>query len=228
MKTLFIITARGGSKGIPKKNIRYLCGKPLIGYSIDIAKQFAANDSICVSTDSEEIKKVVEEYGLKVPFLRPTELAQDGSGSFEVLQHAISYYEGKGMHYDAVVLLQPTSPLRETHHIQEAVDVFVKSGGDGVCSVKIAEATPSYKLYYEVNDRLVKCENVDVIQRQMASLVYQVNGSVYVFNPRIFKQYKSFGEVSMTKYLMTKEYSFDIDDEIDWKICELLLNDKNK
>ena len=112
MKSLFLITARGGSKGIPHKNIKPLNGKPLIYYAIDVARQFVEDEDICVSTDGDDIIKTVEDYNLKVLFKRPAELASDTAGSDEVILHAVQYYEALGRLYDNIVLLQPTSPFR--------------------------------------------------------------------------------------------------------------------
>ena len=121
MKTLVVIPARGGSKGIPHKNIKPLNGKPLICYSIDVARKFTTDEHICVTTDDDEIIKVVEDYGLKVPFKRPEELATDHCGSNEVIQHAYQFYTKQGVQYDAIMLLQPTSPFRKVEFLNEAV-----------------------------------------------------------------------------------------------------------
>ena len=118
MKPLIVIPARGGSKGVPRKNIKVLGDKPLIQYTIDAAKGVFDDEFICVSTDDFEIKSVVEQLGLKVPFLRPNELASDTAGTYEVLLHAISYYESKGYFPDTLILLQPTSPFRTSAHIK--------------------------------------------------------------------------------------------------------------
>jgi len=225
MNELFLITARGGSKGIPNKNIKKLCGKPLLYYSIDSARQFADDTSICVSTDSVVIKSVVESYGLKVPFIRPKALSGDDSGSFEVIKHALQHYKKLGRRFDKVVLLQPTSPIRKKRHIQEAIFEYENSNIEALYSVKIAEATPSYLLYEEVNELLKKCQNSNQYQRQNESNIYQVNGSIYIFKTLVFKKYESFNEIKrIAKYLMSKEYSVDIDDAMDWNICEMLLN----
>ena len=111
--TLFIITARGGSKGIPGKNIKPLNGKPLLYYSIDIARHFVKDNLICLSTDSDEIIKSANAYGLNVPFVRPNELSGDEAGTYEVLLHAIGHCESNGIKFSKVVLLQPTSPFRK-------------------------------------------------------------------------------------------------------------------
>jgi N-acylneuraminate cytidylyltransferase len=225
MNELFLITARGGSKGIPNKNIKQLCGKPLLCYSIDSAREFVDDNFICVSTDSAMIKSVVESYGLKVPFIRPKILSEDASGSFDVIKHALQYYEKNGRNFGKVVLLQPTSPIRERSHIQEAMLEFENNNLEALYSVKYAEATPSYLLYEEVEGLLKKCQNSHQYQRKVEPTVYQVNGSIYIFNTEIFEKYKSFNEIKrIGKYVMPKEYSVDIDDTMDWNISEMLLN----
>ena len=137
MNILVIIPARGGSKGIPHKNVKELNGKPLICYSIDAARQLTTDENICVSTDDDVIIKVVEDYGLKVHFKRPAELATDCAGTNGVLLHALEFYEKQGRKYDVVVLLQPTSPFRETKSLKEAVALYT-SDIDMVVSVKEA------------------------------------------------------------------------------------------
>ena len=116
-RVLVVIPARGGSKGIQHKNIKELGGKPLICYTIDVARQFITDDNICVTTDDDAIIKVVEDYGLKVPFKRPDYLATDTCGSNEVIQHAYKFYVEQGRNYDAILLLQPTSPFRRIEDV---------------------------------------------------------------------------------------------------------------
>src|SRR5690554_4054145 len=120
MKVLYIIPARGGSKGVPGKNIKLLGGKPLIYYSIEVARALAKDEDICVSTDDERIKEVVEKTGLKIPFIRPAELGTDSASTYDVLLHAINFYSAQGKEYDLIILLQPTSPLRKVEHVQKA------------------------------------------------------------------------------------------------------------
>ena len=124
MNSLVIIPARGGSKGIPHKNIKLLAGKPLIEYTIDVARAIVPDENICVSTDDQKIIKVVENYGLKVPFVRPEELATDKAGTYEVLLHALKFYEDQGKHFDNVILLQNTSPFRNAEHVREALKLY--------------------------------------------------------------------------------------------------------
>ena len=124
MNPLIIIPARGGSKGIPYKNIKPLNGRPLICYSIDIARQYTTDDNICVTTDDDKIISVVEQYGLKVPFKRPAKLSTDTATSNDVLVHALKYYEEQGRAIDPVILLQPTSPFRKVEFLKEAVNLY--------------------------------------------------------------------------------------------------------
>jgi N-acylneuraminate cytidylyltransferase len=149
VKTLFLITARGGSKGILRKNIKQLGGKPLIAYSIDIARKFVSDEFICVSTDSDEIINVVENYGLKVPFKRPDELAKDVSGSYEVILHAFNWYKNNGITFKSIVLLQPTSPFRTKKNVEDALDLFSSNDLDMVVSVLKSKANPYYNLFEE-------------------------------------------------------------------------------
>lgn len=124
MNPLYIIPARGGSKGIPHKNIKELNGKPLICYSIDVARELTTDENICVTTDDDNIIKVVENYGLKVPFKRPEELASDQAGTYEVIMHAINHYAAKGIYYDTIILLQPTSPFRKADDVKKCIEAY--------------------------------------------------------------------------------------------------------
>ena len=124
MKTLYLIPARGGSKGIPHKNIRPLCGLPLIGYSINVAREFADDCDICLSTDDPEIAETARKMGLDVPFMRPDSLATDKSGSYEVMLHALDFYHNRGVDYDRLVLLQPTSPMRTADDVRRALELY--------------------------------------------------------------------------------------------------------
>src|ERR1043166_2977471 len=132
-KTLFVIPARGGSKRLPGKNIRPLAGKPLILYSVDTARQFVEDSDICITTDDVGIKGVVEEYGLKVPFIRPDYLATDTATSHDPLVHAVKFYQSQGIYYDG--LLQPTSPLRRKEDLASMLDIYDSGDWQMVVSV---------------------------------------------------------------------------------------------
>ena len=222
-----IIPARGGSKGIPYKNIKPLNGKPLICYSIDVAQQFTSNENICVTTDDDKIIEVAENYGLKVPFKRPDYLATDTSGSNEVIQHAWQFYADKGKHYDAILLLQPTSPFRKVEFLKEAVELYDDSI-DMVTSVKCSSSNPYYDVYEENDNGILVLSKGDgsYVRRQDAPKVWQLNGSIYVINPKSLLKKGMLGFTKIKKYEMPELYSVDIDNLFDWKIAELIISEK--
>lgn len=226
MKVLIVIPARGGSKGIPHKNIKSLNGKPLICYSIDVARQFTSDENICVTTDDDEIIKVVEDYGLKVPFKRPDYLATDTCGSNEVIQHAFQFYEQKGIHYDAILLLQPTSPFRKVEFLKEAVSLFDESI-DMVTSVKLSSCNPYYDGFEENEEGLLDISKGDgtIERRQDAPSVWQQNGSIYVINPKSLIEKGMAHFTRIRKYAMAELFSVDIDTPFDWKVAELVIKE---
>ena len=226
MRVLYVIPARGGSKGIPKKNIKLLNGKPLIYYSIDVARNLTTDDNICVSTDDDEIIKIVENYRLKVPFKRPCNLATDIASTNDVLLHALIYYETKGIHYDVLVLLQPTSPLRKVSQVKEALDLY-DDNLDMVVSVK--ESHAAYVICTEnQNGFLEFCLNENFSRRQEMSSYYEYNGAIYIINKKKIKE-KGLSNFTITKkYIMDDISSIDIDNEFDWMIAECILSKNNK
>lgn len=222
-KVLVVIPARKGSKGIPKKNIKLLSGKPLIGYSIELAKQIVPLADICVSTDGEEIKDTAEQFGVSVPFLRPDHLASDTAGTYEVLLHALDHYESQGKHYDVLLLLQPTSPFRKEIHVKEALEQYSHEI-EMVVSVKEAKSNPYYNLFEEKSGYLVKSKAGDYARRQDVPKVYEYNGAIYVINVKALKEKKITSFEKIRKYVMDEVSSMDLDEELDWKISELLIN----
>ena len=224
MKPLVIIPARGGSKGIPHKNIKLLGGKPLICRAIDNARAVAPDSDICGSTDDSEIIQVVEDYGLKVPFIRPTELAADNSGTYEVLLHALSFYEQQGRTYDTIILLQPTSPFRRDEDISEALKLY-SPDVDMVVSVTEARANPYYNCFETDSDGFLHVSKGDgkYIRRQDAPKAWEYNGAIYIINPQSLKR-KSLGEFKRRRmYEMDELHSLDLDTPLDWRIAELLI-----
>ncbi len=222
-KTLFIIPARGGSKGIPGKNIKLLNGKPLIRYSIDYARSFTSDENICVTTDDYLIINSVEEYGLKIPFIRPSYLATDTAGTYEVLIHALNYYKDAGITYEKIVLLQPTSPFRNPEHFIAANSLF-STEVDMVVSVSETKANPYYNLFEEnAQGFLCKSKPSNFIRRQDCPPVYEYNGSIYIINAKSLRLKKINQFETVIKYVMPLEYSIDLDTPFDWKIAELLL-----
>jgi len=224
MRALYLIPARGGSKGIPHKNIKLLCGKPLIHYAIDVARKLVSDNDICVSTDDEEIIKVAEYIGLKVPFIRPDYLASDTATSSDVIVHAINFYKEKGIDYDVVVLLQPTSPFRRVEDVKGCLDLYSDSL-DMVTSVK--ESYVSAVLCNEdKNGYLVDTLSNGATRRQDADKYYEYNGAVYVINVKSVLEKGLSGLTRIKKYVMPEINSLDIDVMTDWYIAESLLEKK--
>jgi N-acylneuraminate cytidylyltransferase len=225
MNFLVIIPARSGSKGVPRKNIKKLGDKPLILYTVEETRKVFKDSQILVSTDSPEIKVVVENSGLKVPYLRPHALATDKAGTYEVLLHALDFVEKNGENPEILVLLQPTSPFRKSHHILEAVNLFNEEL-DMVVSVKETKANPYYTLREENEEGyLVKSKKANFSRRQDCPKVYELNGAIYVINVNSLKK-SSLAEFSkVRKYVMDETSSHDIDTMMDWKIAQCLLNE---
>lgn len=221
-KDLYLIPARGGSKGIPGKNIKPFCGKPLIFHSIDHARAAGAADAdICVSTDSPEIRRVAEEYGLPVPFLRPDELATDGSGTYEVILHALDFYAAQGRKYERVILLQPTSPLRTAEDIKGAAALFTPDT-DMVVSVTEARTNPYYNAFETDADGFLKISKGDghYTRRQDAPKVYEYNGAVYVMSVEALRRSPLSRFSRRIPYPMPADRSVDLDTPLDWQIAE--------
>lgn len=226
MRILTVIPARGGSKGVPGKNIKMLNGKPLIQYTIDAAKDIFLSEHICVSTDDVKIKEVVESLGTHVPFLRPDELARDTSGTYEVLLHAIDHYESNGYSPEVLVLLQATSPFRTSVHIKEALELYDDSC-EMVVSVKDTKANPYYVLREEdENGYLVPSKKGNFTRRQDCPKVYEVNGAIYIINVSVLKEKPLSEFKKVKKYIMSEVESHDIDTMIDWEFSEFLINKK--
>ena len=219
--TLFVITARGGSKGLPGKNIRNLCGKPLIAYSIDVARAFVSDEDICVSTDSQEIIEIVERYGLKVPFVRPTELATDSATSNDVLVHAVKFFANQGKKFKRLVLLQPTSPLRSIEDVQGAIDLY-RSDIDMVVSVTKSHA-PAVLCSDNSEGFVQLFFNKNAVGRQAVPEMYEYNGAVYVVNVASLMEKGLGGFTKSVKFVMNKQNSIDIDDIYDFTLVESIM-----
>lgn len=223
-KILVVIPARGGSKGLPGKNIKPLCGKPLIEYSIDVARAITSDDNICVSTDDQKIINIVENYGLSVPFVRPSELASDTASTNDVLLHAINFYASRGKKYDVILLLQPTSPLRTIEQVKEAIRMY-RTDIDMVVSVTKSHA-PAVLCNDNSEGYVDLVYNKYAGGRQSLPTFYEFNGAIYVVNVNSLKNKGLGGFDKRIKYIMSKETSIDIDDIYDFMLIESILKNK--
>lgn len=227
MKPLVIIPARGGSKGLPDKNIKILGGKPLIHWTINEARKIFNDDVICVSTDSLKIKEIAEQTGLKVPFIRPKSIAKDTSTTREVILHAMKYYEDNGYQPDTIILLQPTSPFRTEIHIREALKIY-DNNLDMVVSVKETKSNPYFVLKEEdENQFLVPSKVSSITRRQDAPKVWELNGAIYIINVSRLKKNQVSHFKRVKKYVMNEADSLDIDTNFDWLFVEFVLKHKS-
>ena len=214
-KILGVIPARGGSKGIPNKNIIELGGKPLIKYTIEAALSSKYLTHCMVSTDSEEIAVVAKNSGAKVPFIRPAKLATDTAQSLPVILHALEYMEkDSGFIYDAVVMLQPTTPLRSSKDIDNALELLITSQADSVISVVDVGAHHPLRMKRVIDGRLINYVDQgheDMRPRQDLPPVYIRNGAIYAVSRQVLMDQKSFSGVDSMAYIMPHARSVNID-----------------
>lgn len=230
-KILAIIPARGGSKGLPGKNIKPLCGKPLIGWTIEQAQSSKYIDEIFVSTDSNEIAAVAEDFGIKVPFLRPIELATDTSPSSAFVLHTIDYYRNKGQEFDYILLLEPTSPLRDITDINMAIEQLLNHDtAKSIVGVSKVEATHPAFLVDISKEGLLKpyLEEIKTLRRQELSDLYFFEGSLYLSDIEFYIKEQTFYHDLTLPYVVPKYKAYEIDDIVDFYIVEKILELKLK
>ena len=227
IKILGIIPARGGSKGVPKKNIKLLKNKPLITYTIEAAKSSKYIDHLILSTDSEEIADIAKGEAVDVPFIRPAELASDTAKAIDVLQHAVQYMEHlDATIYPVIAYLEPPAPLRITKDIDNAIELFIQENPDSVVSVHEANQFHPILMKKIVNNRLRpiwKNEPEGVPRQLYDPVAYMRNGAVYVFKRDNILKGKLYG-ADIVPYIMPIERSVCIDDQMDWYVAEAWTN----
>lgn len=224
-KIIAIIPARGGSKGLPGKNIRELNGKPLIAYSIEAALNSGVFDKVIVSTDSEEIAEVSKKFGAEIPFLRPLELATDKADSMDTLIHALKFYSDIGENFDYIIKLQPTSPLRTAEDIKEAVDLIIEKNGDAVISVSECKHHPLWTNTLNIDMKMNKFlkDEVKGKNRQELDKYYELNGMIFLSKAeKLIETRDWYGENSYAQ-IIDGSRAIDIDNIIDFKLAEIIL-----
>ena len=229
MSILAVIPARGGSKGIPRKNIRELAGRPLLAYTAEAARNSRLLSRVILSTEDPEIREIGLQLGLEVPFVRPTKLARDDTPGLHVIQHAVETLKAVGDYRpDVIIVLQPTSPLRTSKHIDEALDFFLEGDADSLVSVtEVPHNMNPYSLMELQQDGTIapflsydESKNL----RQLKPKFYARNGpAISICTCECLIQKNSqYGDRTLP-YFMKKEDSFDLDDMVDWDILEHLL-----
>lgn len=226
---LAIIPARGGSKGLPRKNIRELCGKPLIAWTIEQALNAKCLDKIIVSTDDPDIADISKKYGAEIPFLRPKELARDDSPTIDVITHALEFFKTQGNNFDVVILLEPTSPLRKKDDIDKAVAKFIENYDIadslvGVCKIE-SDIHHPYGVKKIENNYLKPFlqDSPTFYQRQQLPDAYGIYGGIYISKVDTLMQYKSFYQTRTIPYFLERWQSYEIDDIYDFLCVETIL-----
>jgi len=219
---LAIIPARGGSKRLPRKNILNLCGKPLISYSIEAGLKSKYIDKVVVSSDDDEILEIAQKFGAKT-IKRPLDLANDTSTTFDAIKHTIDNLEK----YDYIVLLQATSPLRTAKHINEAIELLEEKNANAVISVCQMEHSPLWGNVLPKDGNMKDFLKDEVLNKIAQDLekYYRLNGAIYICKTKKFLENKGFFlKDNIFAYIMDRKNSVDIDEEIDFKLAEVLLN----
>lgn len=229
-KTLWLIAARSGSKGIKNKNIKLLAGTPLLAYRINAALKLSNPEDVWVSTDSNEYAKIAERYGASVPFLRPPFLATDTAKSEGVVLHAIEWAESAGKKYDAVGLLEPTSPFIRSSSLAAAADrLFMEEDAENIVAVRTVRPSTFY-VQEEAKYLVVIAKNIaakGVLRRQDEKIEITPSGGFYISKWDAFKRNNTFYTSKTLSYRVSAFEGLEIDEPIDWDFAEFLM-EKNK
>jgi len=229
MRVVGLICARGGSKGVPGKNIRRLAGRPLIVWAIDQSRAVKRIGRVIVSTDSEEIAKVAREAGVEVPFLRPAELAQDNSPEWLVWRHALNFLkESDGAYPDALIVIPATAPLRAAADLERCLDEYEKGGADMVITVTDAHRSPYFNMVRAHADGTVGLvippPEGSITRRQNAPAVYDMTTVAYVARPEFVMTKNGIFEGKVRQVHVPAERALDIDTLLDFRIAECLMS----
>jgi len=227
---LGLIPARGGSKGLPGKNIKSLLGKPLIAWTIKQALASKYLDRLVVSTDNKEIAEISRKYGADVPYMRPKELAEDNAKGIDVILHAIDWLKENDnrKQYELIMLLQPTSPLRRFEDIDKAIELLFLKEAKAIVSVCEVDHHPLWANTLPEDGCMKDFIRKEIMNknRQELPVFYRLNGAIYLAYCNYIKQCKSFLGKETFAYVMPRERSIDIDNEMDLKLAEILMNSK--
>lgn len=225
-RILAIIPARSGSKGVKNKNIRLICGKPLMAYTISAANESGVFQDVMVSTDSDLYAETARKWGASVPFLRSAETSSDTASSWDMVREVLSNYEKSGQIFDAFCLLQPTSPLRTADDIRNAYNVF-RNAPVAVVSVCETDHSPLTCNTLPENHSLAQfVQKENDARRQMFEPYYRVNGAIYYVRIPAFLENDFIYREGSFAYIMSRERSVDIDSELDFKLAEILLKEQ--
>jgi CMP-N-acetylneuraminic acid synthetase len=229
MRIVGLICARGGSKGVPGKNIRRLAGRPLIAWSIEQSRAVPRIARVIVSTDSEEIARAAREAGAEVPFMRPAELARDDSSEWLVWRHALNFLKQSGGAYpDALIVVPATAPLRAASDLERCLDEYARGGADMIITVTDARRSPYFNMvraYPDGSVGLVNPPDASITRRQDAPTVYDMTTVAYVARPEFVMTRNGIFEGKVRPVHVPAERALDIDTLLDFRIAECLMSD---
>ncbi len=229
-RILGLINARGGSKGVPGKNIKLMNGKPLIGYSIECARQSRFIDKVLVSTDDPEIAEVAKSFGADVPFLRPQELASDTAKQIDAMIHAVNFLEDNGENYDIICVLQPTCPMRIAEDIDATLELLISSNADSAITVTDVGGRHPRTLYNKDQSGRVfpylESDGAGVLRQNFEELYWRT-GAVYAMKRDVLMMHKSLYGEDIRGHVMPEERCFNIDGPFDWDVCEAYMKFKS-
>lgn len=226
LKILALIPARGGSKRLPGKNIKDLCGKPLIAWTIEAALKSKYLDSVVVSTDCSEIADISKKYGAEVPFIRPETIALDTSSTLDVVKHCIDFCKSKNNEFTHILLLQPTSPLRMTEDIDCSIDLLLKKKAKAIYSVCETEHSPLWSNTLPEDNSFDDFLRPEVNGKRSQDLpkYFRLNGSIYLVDITELLKVDSLNTVTPSyAYIMDRKASIDIDEDLDFKVAEAIM-----
>jgi len=228
-RILAIIPARAGSKRLPGKNSKLLCGKPLVQWTIEAAMQSEDITDVVVSTDSDIIAEIAKQCGAPVPFMRPDDISGDTATAIDVVKHTVNYFVEKGIHYDYIIWLQPTSPLRSVSNINQAIATLKAKSADAVISVCECDHSPMWSNTLEEDGNMQNFLSNFVKKNprsQALPTYYRLNGAIYISKVApLLDQGTFFLSDNVYSYIMDRESSVDIDHHLDFKLAEYLLSE---
>lgn len=225
MKNIAVIPARCGSKGLKDKNIKALCGKPLLAYSVEAARQSGIFDKVHVSTDSEAYQRIALEYGADVPFLRSKQMATDTASTWDAMRFVLEEYKKRGEEFDTITVLQPTSPLRTGADIAGAYAFFIEKAANMISSVCEMDHSPLWSnvLPDDLSMENFEDEQLAFLPRQELPIYYRENGAIYILRTAHLFSGKNIYKDKCYAYIMDRSHSVDIDTSMDFLIAETIM-----
>lgn len=220
-RVLAIVTARSGSKRLPGKNTQLLCGKPLVGWTVEQASRCSLISQLIISTNCENIAKIAESFGASVPFIRPAALAKDDSTSNDVIEHALNFFACQHEHFDMVILLEPTSPLRKKEDIERSLELLIQHESTSDALIAVGEVVREHPADMQ---KIVAQQYLTPYLAQASKVsAFYPYGGIYISKVSSFRQFKTFYQARCIPYYVERWQSFEIDDGVDFLCVEKMM-----